>query len=164
MSPVRRRRLAAASLAVATLLPLGGCGTGFDAQTNQVYQPAVGANARGDVDVLNTLLVANPDGSATLSAGLQNNLDEVERLSSVSVTTFDDEPLDVRSPRIALPLEPGLLTTVGSSEGTAVFLVQGAEEGEYVKVTFTFADSAPLTIEAPVVARNSEYDDVATGS
>lgn len=143
---------------------MGGCGTGFDAQTNQVYQPAVGANARGDVDVLNTLLVANPDGSATISAGLQNNLDDVERLSSVSVTTFDDEPLTVRSPRIALPLEPGLLTTIGT-EDSAVFLVEeGAEEGAYVKVTFTFADSAPLTIEAPVVARNSEYDDVAASA
>src|SRR4051794_15688522 len=76
VSPVRRRRLAAASLAVTTMLSLGACGTGFSAQTNQVYQPAVGADARGDVDALNTLLVANPNGSATVSVGLQNNLTE----------------------------------------------------------------------------------------
>lgn len=144
------------------MLALGGCGTGFSAQTNQVYQPAVGANARGDVDVLNTLLVANADGSATISAGLQNNLDEADQLSSVSVTTLDDKPLDVRSPRILLPIEPDVLTTIGSVKESAVFLVEeGAEEGAYVKVTFTFSNSAPLTIEAPVVARTAEYDSVA---
>lgn len=144
------------------MLALGGCGTSFSAQTNQVYQPAVGANARGDVDVLNTLLVANTDGSATISAGLQNNLDEADQLSSVSVTTLDDKPLNVRSPRIMLPIEPGVLTTIGNVKESAVFLVEeGAEEGAYVKVTFTFSTSAPLTIEAPVVARNAEYDGVA---
>ncbi|MFI5428952.1 hypothetical protein [Aeromicrobium sp. UC242_57] len=135
---------------------------GFSAQTNQVYQPAVGANARGDVDALNTLFVANTDGSATLSVGLQNNLEEAQQLSSVEVTTFEGEPLVVRSPKILLPLEPNELTTLGNVKGSVVFLVsEGAEAGDYVKVTFTFTDSAPLTVEAPVVARNAEYDSVA---
>ncbi len=144
------------------MLALGACGTGFSAQTNQVYQPAVGANARGDVDALNTLLVANSNGTATLSVGLQNNLDEAQQLSSVEVTTLDDKALTVRSPKILLPLEPHELTTLGGVKGSLVFVVtEGADPGKYVKVTFTFTDSGSLTVEAPVVARTAEYDSVA---
>lgn len=144
------------------MLALGGCGTGFNAQTNQVYQPAVGANARGDVDALNTLLVGNSDGSATLSVDLINNLDKTQQLSSVNVTTLDDKPLEVRSPKILLPLEPNQPTTLGDVKDSIVFVVtKGAEPGYYAKVTFTFTDSGPLTVEAPVVARTSEYDSVA---
>lgn len=144
------------------MLALGGCGTGFSAQTNQVYQPAVGANARGDVDSMNTLLVGNSDGSATLSADLINNLDEEQQLSSVTVTTLDDKPLVVRSPKILLPLEPNKPAKLGGVKGSVVFVVtEGAEPGYYVKVTYTFTDSGPLTVEAPVVARTSEYDSVA---
>lgn len=154
--------MAAASLALATMLALGGCGTGFNAQTNQVYQPAVGANARGDVDAMNTLFVGNADGSATLSVDLQNNLKEEQQLSSVSVTTLDDKPLNVRSPKNLLPLEPGVLTSLGDVKDSQVFVVsEGAKPGFYVKVTFTFTESASLTVEAPVVARTAEYDSVA---
>ena len=70
MSTVRRRRIAATALAMTAALTLGGCGTSFNAQTTHIYQPAVGANHHGEMDVLNTLLVANDDGSATLSAGI----------------------------------------------------------------------------------------------
>lgn len=154
--------MAAASLALATMLALGGCGTGFSAQTNQVYQPAVGANARGDVDALNTLFVANSDGSATLSVGLQNNLKEAQQLSSVTVTTLDGTELQVRSPKILLPLEPNALTTLGGVKESLVFVVsEGAKAGNYVDVTFTFTESGPLSVKAPVVSRTAEYDSVA---
>src|SRR4051794_11198165 len=68
VSTVRRRRIAAAAIATTALLTLGACGTSFNAQTSKVYQASVGADHRGDLDVMNTLLVANEDGSATLSA------------------------------------------------------------------------------------------------
>ena len=89
MSSVRRRL--AATFATTTLLALSACG--FDAQTNQQYQAAVGANLYGDVDVLNSVLVANDDGSATVSAGFVNNTDDEQGLSSVSVTTMDGNEL-----------------------------------------------------------------------
>lgn len=158
MSSARRRPLAAASLAVVTALALTGCGTSFDAQTNQQYQPGEGANVKGDVDSMNTLLVTNPDGSATLSAALQNNLDEEQTLSSVTVTTLDDEELEVEAPDEQLPLKPGFLTTLGGSDPAGVFIVpEDAPDGLYVKVTLTFSDSPPVTVEAPVVPRTSEY-------
>lgn len=146
------------------MLVLSACGTGFSAQTNQVYQPAVGANATGEVDSLNTLLVSNKDGSATLSASLQNNLDADQTLSSVTVTTLGDEQLKVESTDKDVSLPPGILTPLGQASDAGGFkVVSGAPVGEYVRITYTFSESGELTVEAPVVARNAEYDKVVGG-
>lgn len=161
MSSVRRRRLAAASLAATAALAFSACGTNFSAQTNKVYQPAVGANVRGEVDSLNTLLVSNQDGSATLSASLVNNFEEDQTVSSVTVSTLDDKPLRVRSSKVLLALPRGQLTTLGRATDAGGFkVISGATPGAYVKVTYTFSTSAELTVEAPVVARTAEYDTI----
>lgn len=146
-------------------LTLSACGTSFGAQTNQVYQPAVGANERGDVETHNTLLVENGDGSATLSAGLVNNLDAEQTLTKVAITTEDDKTLTITSPDAPLSLESNELTTLGGVTPSSVFVVTaGAEPGAYVTITYTFSDSGPLTVRAPVVSRAehaAEYNDVA---
>jgi len=167
VSSVRRRRLSAVSLVVVAGLSLSACGTSFGAQTNKVYQPAVGANERGDVESHNTLLVSNGDGSATLSAGLVNELDEDQTLTSVTVTDEEGADLAVRSPKIALPLPSGVLTSLGGVTDGGVFVVTaGAEPGAYVNVTYTFSGSGELTVKSPVVSRAEhagEYDAVAGG-
>ncbi|MCW2769684.1 MAG: hypothetical protein JWR27_1117 [Aeromicrobium sp.] len=161
MTSVRRRALAAAALAMTAGLTLSACGTGFGAQTNKVYQPAVGANARGEVDVLNALLVANADGSATISAGVVNNGDQEQSLSSVTVTTLDDQELEVASTDKPVTLTPDVFNAIGGASDAGRFrVVKGADAGLYVKVTFTFSDSSPVTIEAPVVARTAEYESI----
>lgn len=164
---VRRRRLTAASLAVIAGLTLSACGTGFDAQTNKVYQPAVGANERGEVESHNTLLVENGDGSATISAGLVNNLDDDQTLTKVTVTDEKDKTLAVKSPAGALTLDSNVLTSLGSVTPNSVFVVtQGAEPGAYVTITYTFSSASPLSVRAPVVSRAehaAEYDAVAGG-
>lgn len=148
-------------------LTLAACGTSFGAQTNQVYQPAVGANERGPVESHNTLLVENRDGSATLSAGLVSNLDVDQTITSVSITDVQGETLSVTKPKTALTLPSRLLTTLGGTDPAGVFIVtEGAEPGDYVTVTYSFSDSGELEVEAPVVARAdhaAEYDDVAGG-
>lgn len=165
MTSVRRRRLSAATLAAIAGLTLSACGTGFDAQTNKVYQPAAGANERGDVESHNTLLVGNSGGSATLSAAVVNTLDDDQTLTGVEVTNEDGDSLTVRSPKIALPLPSGKLVSLGSVDAGGVYVVTaGAEPGDYVKVTLSFSDSGPLTIQTPVIARSdsaAEYEDVA---
>lgn len=161
MSSVRRRL--AATFAATTLLALSACG--FEAQTNQQYQAAVGANEHGDVDILNALLVANEDGSATVSAGFVNNTGDEQGLSNVTVTTLDGKELPVRGLRSLLPLADSRLATLGGASDAGGFTVtEGAEAGYYVKATFSFTDSAPVTIEIPVVARTAEYDKVTGGT
>ncbi|MEV7398601.1 hypothetical protein [Aeromicrobium sp. NPDC092404] len=157
MSTVRRRRIAATALATTALLTLGACGTSFDAQTNQVYQAAVGADHRGDIDALSTLLVANEDGSASLSTSLINNTDEGHELTSVEATTMDGKPLEVRSGE-PLEVPRDVVTPVGAATSPDGFwITEGAAAGDYVRLTLTFTDSAPITIEAPVVTRTAEY-------
>lgn len=158
VSTVRRRRLAATALAATAVLALGACGTGLSAQTSQVYQAGVGANHRGEMDVLNTLFVGNEDGSATLSTSIVNHTDAEQKLSSVEVTTLDDKDLAVRSTKMLLPLPVGHLTIVGgASEAGGFWVSEGAEPGDYVRATLTFSDATPVTIEAPVVSRTEEY-------
>lgn len=167
MSSVRRRRLTAVSLTALAGLTLTACGTSFGAQTNQVYQPAVGANERGEVESHNTLLVGNRDGSATLSAGVVSNLDSDQTLTKVTVVDEDGKTLTVKAPKAPLTLTSRAFTTLGGTTPDSVFVVtSGAEPGDYVTVTYTFSDSAEVEIEAPVVARAEhagEYDDVAGG-
>lgn len=159
MSSVRRRRFVAAAFAAVAVLALSACG--FGEQTNQQYQAAIGANHRGPIDVLNTLLVANDDGSATLAAVVVNHTGTAQSLSTVTVTTLDDKPLPVRSTKILLPLPKDGSANIGVASDAGGFRVtQGAKPGYYVKITLSFTDAMPVTIEAPVVARTPAYDSV----
>ena len=163
MSTVRRRRIAATALATTALLTLGACGTSFNAQTSKVYQAAVGADHRGELDVMNTQLVANDDGSATLSASIVNNTKTEQKLESVTATTLSGEELPVTGAPETLKLLPDVGTIVGAVASPSGFWVsKGAEAGHYVRLTLTFDNAAPVTIEAPVVTRTAEYDSVAT--
>jgi hypothetical protein len=141
------------------MLALSACG--FDDQTNQQYQPAAGANYRSHtINVLNTLLVANANKSATLSASIVNNSGSDQSLSSVTVDTLDGgTSLPVKSTKILLPLPKGSSATLGQASDAGGFVItEGAKPGYYVKVTLNFTNAAPVTVEAPVVARTPDYD------
>ena len=157
MSSVRRRL--AATFAATALLALSACG--FEAQTNQQYQAAAGANSHGDVDVLNAMVVANEDGSGTVSAALVNKTDDQQSLSSVTATTLTGDELPVRGLRSLLPLPSQVLANLGFATDAGGFVItEGAEAGRYVKLTFSFTDAAAVTIEVPVVARTAEHEKV----
>lgn len=160
-----RRRLSAVTMAAAVALALGACGRGFDAQTGQPYQPAVGANYRGSMSVLNALLVANDDGSATVSASLVNKTGTDTSLSAVTVKGSDGAPLPVRSTKILLPVPRGQLTRLGvASDAGGWVVTTGASAGRYVTMTMSFTSARSITINAPVVARSDTYDSVVGGS
>jgi len=158
------RRLSAAALAVATALIAGGCSSSFNTQTNQQYQPAVGANHRGEMSVLNGLLVANEDGSATVSASLVNNTGSDTSLSAVTVKGSDGSELPVRSIKILLPVPNGELTRLGgSSDAGGWAVVSGADAGQFVTMTISFTTGQPVTLKVPVVARSEMYESVVGG-
>ena len=164
MSSVRRRRLAATSLSALVILTLSACG--FDDQTYHQYQPAAGANYRSPtINVLNTVLVANANDSATLSASIVNNSNENQSLSSVTVDTLDgSKSLPVRGLKSLLPLPKGEAALLGQASDAGGWTVtSGAKPGYYVKVTLNFTDAPAVTVEAPVVARTADYDFITTG-
>lgn len=147
-----RRRLAAASLVL--LLPgLGACG--FGAQTNQVYQPAVGANERGEsVDVLGAVVVSEEEGSGTFVASLVNtSLDQDDQLTGI---TGEDVEVELREP---VDLQADDIVNLADA-GAALVTGERIAAGLYTRLTLEFASGQSTEINLPVVAPEEEFSDV----
>lgn len=141
-------------LGAALLLPVfvgTGCGAGFDAQTNQPYQAAEGANGdSGSIAARNVLVIADEDGRGTLYAALVNTGDSADRLTSITV---DDSAAGVSVSGVrSTQLPPGQSVKLG--EGGREITVTGAEPGRIVKLTLNFAEAAPITAQVPVLAED----------
>lgn len=146
-------RRSTALAAVVIGLPLGLSGCGFDAPTDQVYNPAVGVNNQdGQVDVLNALIVSAEDGSGTLVVSLANNdQSEPDALAGVS-----GQAEVAVSGDAAIPAG-GLLVL---SDDTLAVTGESVRKGAFVRLTFTFENAASATVRAPVVGQDGPYADV----
>jgi len=144
-----------AQVAVVLFAPaLASCG--FDAQTDQVYIPGRGVNDRsGEVDVLNVVVVSATDGSGTVVASLVNNGgDRDDTLTGVTVggseATIAKEGGDI-------PVNG--INNLGES-GAVSASSEEIEEGTFVEVAFTFENAEAVTVDAPVVPHDAEYEDI----
>ncbi|MGH3498375.1 MAG: hypothetical protein ACRDP1_13020 [Nocardioidaceae bacterium] len=189
-SAPRVRRGLSAALMIGALAGATACGTGFSAQTNQIYNGTEGVTVRGNgVDVLNALVVTDGSGSGTLSGTLLNQRSSADKLVSVDVsvlpgnvtptsgqTTASTAPaspsapptIDVSASSSLLSLEPHVSVLLGDPQDTQgsnalIFLHSShLQAGYFVKITFTFTNASAVTTEIPVVVRSSEYASVAT--
>lgn len=151
---VRRRLTTAAVALTLPVLTAGLSGCGFDAPTDQRYNPAVGVNAQdGDVDALNVLIVSSSPGSGTLVGSFaNNNQDEGDALSGVTGPGVQVELGD----QVDIPAG-GLLTI---DDGSATVTGDRVEGGNFVRLTFTFENAAAVTLSAPVVPHSGPYEDI----
>jgi hypothetical protein len=151
---VRRRLTTAAVALTLPVLTAGVSGCGFDAPTDQRYNPAVGVNAQdGDVDALNVLIVSGTPGSGTLVGTFaNNNQDEGDALSGVTGQGVQVEVGD----QVDIPAG-GLLTV---DDGSATVTGDRVESGNFVRLTFTFENAGAVTLSAPVVPQSGPYEDV----
>lgn len=155
MLPSPRRRLAAAPLIFALLL-LAGCG--FSVQTDQVYQPATGTDNRdGSVYVLNALVVSGGPDTGRLVASLVNENQ-----------TTPDKLLNVTGPQLqaaspgAVPIPAGGLVNLAT--GNPITITGGGlSAGNFVTMTFAFANSARVTMLVPVVDHSGDYAGIPVG-
>lgn len=158
----RLRRSAVGLAGAACLLGVSACGTNFEAQTNQVYQAAAGANHNtGQVKLLNVLVVDNSDDTGTLSASLLNKVDEDDTISGVTGTNTEGDAIDVELVEpVELPAHELVLT---GEEAQVVVSSDDLTPGRYVTLTFQFEDAAPVEIDVPVVERDDHgiYDAIA---
>jgi hypothetical protein len=150
VKPPTQRRAAIAALLLAPALT--ACG--FNAQTDQVYQPAVGVNDRdGSVDIINALVVSETDGSGTFAGTLVNN-DQThdDALESVSGTGITASRRTVEVPAAgAVPLgDTGAVTLQGDA----------IEAGGWVELTFVFSSGQSTSMKVPVVEATGDYADV----
>lgn len=166
----RHRRTLVATAVVAAVLSTGACGTSFNAQTNQQYQAAVGADDReADIQVLNALLVVSTNGAATLSATLVNKTDSDQRLTSATLVDGEGNELElVSTDSEDLEIVPGQARTLGQTEEAArqspskVYTTSGIDLiGLYYTLTLTFNGADDVEIRIPSVTRTSVYADVA---
>jgi hypothetical protein len=148
-SPIQRR-VAIAALLLAPALT--ACG--FNEQTDQVYQPAVGVNDRADsVYVLNALIVSGEDGSGTFAGTLVNtDATDDDTLDSVSGTgiTASQTSVDVPAGGNARLAESGKVTLEGA----------GIVPGKFVEITLGFSSGQTTTMTVPVVEAAGDYADV----
>jgi hypothetical protein len=154
-----RRKLAVAAVVLA-VPALSSCGVNFSAQTDQVYNPAVGVDDRsGSVDVINALIVSGTDGKGTVVATLVNN-DQVNDDTLRGVTGAGrDKDLKVTTSGDTTIKAGGLLNlaTGGGVAATGKRVVPG----NFVTVTFSFDRGQAVTLDVPVVsADNPDYKDV----
>lgn len=167
---VRRGPLTSLTAAAATL-GLLGCSTGLDAQTNEPYDPGVGANQRaGTVDILGALVVADGD-TGTVSATLVSDPgSEPAELTDVSASTLDGEGTIEVQVTGSFEVTPQTNTPQKLSDATAdpgesatIVLSGDLAPGDFVEVAFTFSGVEPFEVQMPVVARSDDgtFDDVA---
>ena len=150
MKPPTQRRAAIAALLLAPALT--ACG--FNAQTDQVYQPAVGVNNRdGNVDIINALVVSDTDGSGTFAGTLVNN-DQTndDALESVTGTGITASRRTVQVPAAgAVPLgDTGAVSLKG----------EGIKAGGWVELTFVFSSGQSTSMKVPVVEATGDYADI----
>lgn len=146
MTPLRR----IAALALLLLVPvLGACG--FNAQTDQDYQPAEGVNNRdGQIDVLNALVVSGEKGSGTFVATLVNkSQDEDDAL--VNITGQDVAGVDQR---IEVPAA-GLVNL--ADEGEIALRGSRIQPGNFISLRLVFDSGQRTTVKVPVVADTGDY-------
>lgn len=159
MSSVRPHRALAALLCAAGLI-LTGCGTGFDAQTTQMYDAAAGSNARGgEVEVHNALFVANDNKTATMSATFLNKSKSRAILTGINVADESGRQIEstFAEPVALIPDELYVSGEQADAMITGTFKV-----GQFVTVTFGFEGAASISMDVPVVDRNGVYEGIAT--
>ncbi|HET6653698.1 MAG TPA: hypothetical protein VFH10_13725 [Nocardioides sp.] len=151
-----RRSTAAAAVALGLpALSLGLSGCGFDAPTDQAYNPAAGVNVQeGEVDVLNAIIVSGEDGTGTVVVTLANNNQDAD--DALAGVTGEGVQAEVGGDTVIpahgiLVIDDGLLSVTGES------VVPGA----FVPLTFEFDRARSLSLDVPVVASDEPpYDEV----
>ena len=157
----RVRQAMVTAVVVLATAALTGCGYNFGSQTDQIYQPAVGSNNReGQVYVLNALVVTGGSDGA-LVAGLLDEADTDDVLTGVTAKGSNGNDLTTTIVGDQIPLPSRSLVRL--SQDADVAISGDATElgaGGLISVTFTFQNADPVTLDAPIVAREGPYADV----
>jgi copper(I)-binding protein len=156
VSPLFRRSIAAAALAL-TLGPLAaGCGVGFDSGTTET-QPDYPGGQVGNINVQNVLIVAAEDAEqAVLSMAIVNNGDSADTLTGVEVEGAREATVSGGE----LEIPAGGQVIVGSPDGPSITVTRNGEKpalGEFTELTLNFAPAGQLKLQAPVVPATGPY-------
>lgn len=154
MMTIVKRRVATGALLL--IVPLvGACG--FDARTDQPYQPATGTNERtvNGVDVLNALVVSAQNGQGTFGGSLvlPDAAAKPVQLVSISEGTING----------TVTVKPGQVVNLAQSGAVRM---QGSDivAGRFVPLTLSFSDGKTVQLNVPIVDHTAPYTSVPVGS
>lgn len=156
---VTARRVAAVATAAILLPSLSGCWSGFDSQTSQQANQAVGNGASlatGDVEILGATWVrntANPS-EATLVATFVNGGDTPDRLTKVEVQPTSPTGITAG----AVEILPGDSVRSGFWSTTFINAFQlNVFPSTFVPTTFTFENAGTVTGDVMTVPNTGQY-------
>ena len=146
------------ALAAALLFAIPALSACSAAATDEVYTPTKGVNNRdGEVDVLHALIVSDGKDGGRFVAGLvNNNTEDADSLSGVTVADGDAQ-VQVGDGDTEIPAG-GILQLAG--DDAAVVTVKGTTLGGYVRLTLTFQNAEPVTVNVPVLPPGEDFSDV----
>lgn len=152
MTPLRRRpsrALAAAALVLAAPA-LAACG--FNVQTDQQYQAAVGVDNRtATIDVLNAVIVSEEDGAGAFVATFVNNsVDTAHKVLSI-------QPEGAEATVLGKEIAPEGLLSLADEEAPVTVNGEAVAPGGFVEVTIEFDNGQQSVVNAPVVAAEGDY-------
>jgi hypothetical protein len=162
-----RRRRTTIALVAACMPALAACGSGFDAQTNQVYQPADGVSDRsGTVNVIDALVVSDGSGSGTVVASLVNTGTQDDVLTEVLASTSSGAPLESADLGRGIGLPAGQAVQL-ANRGMVTVTASDAAGGEaeplapssYVTLQFVFEQAPGVELTVLVVSNQSDHHD-----
>lgn len=143
---------------------LAACGTNFGAQTDKVYTPADGVSNRdGMVDVLNALIVSETPGSGRLIGGLVNNDTSTDDQLTGVAGAGNSQGLTVSLAGGDTTIPAGGLLQLADDDAANVQIQGDPSElyaGAFARVTFSFANADPVTVNVPVLAPGENYTHV----
>lgn len=153
-SPLRRRLGSAALLLLVPLI--AACG--FNYQTDKPYQSAAGTeNRSGQVYILNAMVVTVSGGKGTFAGTLVNeNQTRADKLVSITGPTISGSTTQVSlPPNSAVDLaKTGQITISGPD----------IKPGNFVPMTFEFANGQSTQMQVPVFSRTGFLANVALPS
>lgn len=150
MSIVKR-----AAVATALVLSLAGCAAGKDATTLQPYTPVDGVQgvAQG-IKVRDVVLVSLPDGTGVVVGTVVQSGDTQDRITGITV---DGKPTTL------VPASPVLDSNIpirfagDSANASAVIRGLNATAGTLAQISFTFAQSGTVDLDAIVRDNKEEF-------
>jgi hypothetical protein len=157
-SSARRVLLVSAALAAT----LTGCSGGFNAQTNQLYQPGPGVSVRQDgVYLINAIVVTDASGHGTLVGALVNEQARTDTLESVTLTGSHGVSVNVTILPGTISLPPHQAVQLANTG--AVRFDGTLQPGATYRITMTFRNGAPISTLIPLISKTSTYAQVPLG-
>ena len=135
-----------------------GCGSGQNAVTRNFKQVTDGVEAQSaEIRLRHVLIVKTATNDAVLVGTVVTWSDEPDAITGISI---NNTPATLSAPSFELVKNKPIIFVGDSANADAYIPGLNKVAGERIPVTFTFATSAPVTVDALVLNSEGFYKDL----